>query len=484
MKPLVKFSIEQYLETAQGAKTSSQLQYEELLHHIKRALDKDWERTDDSLKAQRLAREKGAIIGIDRDVNELKDKIRLILAKEGLLHESFPACYPSLTDAVFSDLYGLGPVAPWAFEWKDEYRASSSCKIIGDHIYCLIDGRSELQPMTIPEQRRGQLINALLIATPKERREYGFHEVYLHNGIRVTIYSGERCKPGQDIIVFRKYVVKRPSLEALAELGTFPEKAVTLFKAMCAAGFNVVFSGQVRSGKTTLLQAWQACEDPSLEGVAVATDPETRWENILPDAPLMQLVADGEELAKIEKSLKRSDADYVILEEMRDAAAYNLFLGITSLGTMRSKATIHDSSALNIPFKMASAISTEIGGDRESIISQIFANVNFVFELEQLSRDRSKKRLRRITEFTCDPAENRVFARTLCEYEPETDSWKWASFIGKDKEQIAAQDPETLETIRKTLKELSDESPLSGADPVYPAYYKGNLAFQRKDGEI
>ena len=481
MKPLAKFSIEQYLETARGAKNSSELRYEELLRHVKRALDRDWERTDDTLKAQRLAREKGAIRGIERDVNELKDKIRLILAREGLLQEPFPSYYPSLTDAIFSDLYGLGPIAPWAFEWKDEYRGSSSAKIIGDRIYCLINGRSELQPQTISEQRRGQLVNALLIATPKERKEYGFHEVYLHNGIRVTIYSGERCKPGQDIIVFRKYVVKRPTLEALAELGTFPQAAVPLFKEMCAAGFNVVFAGQVRSGKTTLLQAWQACEDPSLEGVAVATDPETRWENILPGAPLMQLVADGEELAKIEKSLKRSDADYVILEEMRDAAAYNLFLGITSMGTMRSKATIHDSSALNIPFKMASAISTEIGGDRESIISQIFTNVNFVFELGQLPADRSQKRLLRITEFTYDPAENRVFAKTLCRYDPENGSFSWAPSIGKDKEEIAARTPGCLENIREILGSLSGEHPLSDERPVYPAYYGGNLSYRGKE---
>ncbi|MCF0150948.1 MAG: Flp pilus assembly complex ATPase component TadA, partial [Firmicutes bacterium] len=338
--------------------------------------------------------------------------------------------YPDLTEAVFAELYGLSGIAPWAFDWTESYAKSSSAKLIGDRLYCLIDGKSCLQPQRITAKRRAQLIHALLLATPKERKETGFHEVYLHNGIRVTIYSGERSKNGQDVIVFRKYVMKQLSFEALAEKGTFPMEAVPLFRAMCRVGFNVVFAGQVRSGKTTFLQTWQASEDPSLEGVAVATDPETRWEAILPDAPLMQLIADGDDLLAIEKSLKRSDADYVILEEMRDAASYRLFLGITSLGTMRSKGTIHDGSALNIPYKMASAIASQLGGDRQAMIAQLFGSIHFVFELMQLPENKAQKRLKALWEYRYDPAEDRVCAQQLCSYDPKTDSWRWAPAIG------------------------------------------------------
>ena len=42
--------------------------------------------------------------------------------------------------------------------------------------------------------RRALLRRALLLSTPQERAEKGFHEIYLHNGIRVTIYAGERTK--------------------------------------------------------------------------------------------------------------------------------------------------------------------------------------------------------------------------------------------------------------------------------------------------
>ena len=80
----------------------------------------------------------------------------------------------------------------------DKYKKSSSAKLIGDSLYCLIDGKSVLQPQKIPYQRRHQLITALLPDSPKERKEDSFHEVYLTNGIRVTIFSGEITKPGLD----------------------------------------------------------------------------------------------------------------------------------------------------------------------------------------------------------------------------------------------------------------------------------------------
>ena len=478
MRIPAKFSLEAYLSRQPKSREGGQdlRRYEELADHVRAALDREWDRADDLLKSSRLAREKGAIMGIERDAEDLRERIRMILTRENLLAEPYPSYYPSLTDALFSDLYGLSGIAPWAFGWTEEYRRSSSAKLIGDRLYCLIDGKTVLQPQRISQKRRGQLIHALLLASPRERKETGFHEVYLSSGIRVTIYSGERTKPGQDIIVFRKYLISRPDLASLAALGTFPPEAVPLFRAMCAIGFNVVFAGQVRSGKTTFLQAWQACEDPHLEGVAVATDPETRWDLLMPDVPMMQLVADGKQLSQIEKSLKRSDADYVILEEMRDAASYDLFLAITSLGTMRSKGTIHDSSALNIPYKMAAAIASAGGGSEDSLIARIFSNINYVFELCQLPGDRSQKRLTGIVEFGYDAAEDRVFARRICQRDPASDRWSWSSAMGRDKEAIAAPYPDQLEIMKKTLAALEKASPLKDGGPVYPAYYRGNRA--------
>ena len=137
VRPAVKFSIEEDLSRPAGPafEGESEGRYAGLLEHVRKTLDREWDRSDDLLKSSRLAREKGAIMGIEKDAAELSGRIRLILTRENLLAEPFPSWYPSLTDALFSDLYGLSGVAPWAFGWTEEYRRSSSAKLIGDRLY-------------------------------------------------------------------------------------------------------------------------------------------------------------------------------------------------------------------------------------------------------------------------------------------------------------------------------------------------------------
>ncbi|MBR0113813.1 MAG: hypothetical protein IJM11_01375, partial [Firmicutes bacterium] len=151
MRIPAKFSLEAYLSRQPKSREGGQdlRRYEELADHVRAALDREWDRADDLLKSSRLAREKGAIMGIERDAEDLRERIRMILTRENLLAEPYPSYYPSLTDALFSDLYGLSGIAPWAFGWTEEYRRSSSAKLIGDRLYCLIDGKTVLQPQRI-----------------------------------------------------------------------------------------------------------------------------------------------------------------------------------------------------------------------------------------------------------------------------------------------------------------------------------------------
>lgn len=440
---------------------------------VGRQFDSDWENTDDKAKNIKLEREKRAIIGYEKEVGYYKERIREILRDRKLSDSWFPPWYPDLTEGVFAELYGLSGLAPWAYDMCEKYKTSSSAKIIGDRMYCLIDGRSELQPQKIPERRRQQLKRTLLLATPRERLEYGFHEVYLHNGIRITIYSGERTKQGQDVMVFRKYVLKELTFEEIARLGTIPLEAVDLFKAMVAIGFNVIFAGQVRSGKTTFMQTWQKYEDRSLEGLAIATDPETPWHEIMPDAPIMQLIADGKELEGLTKSLLRGDNDYILLEEMRDATAFKLALDITSTGTMRSKATIHDNDAVNIPYKMASKIRESYGGDGNELIAQVYKNFDYILEFSQHPVDKSKKVMKGITELHYDQEKDRVHATAICRYDFAKEQWQWNCHISSDKVKRAALSQKELGIMMEQLAKLGLECPLKGDTSIYPAYYRG-----------
>ena len=450
---------------------------------VEMEFDKEWNETDDAAKNRKLEKEKLAIMGAEAETSFYKEKIKEILLDKKLSEAWYPPWYPNLFEGVFAELYGLAGLAPWAYDMEEKYRESSSAKLIGDRLYCLIDGRAQLQPQRIGRRRREQLKRTLLLATPYERLEYGFHEVYLHNGIRITIYSGDRTKDDQDIMVFRRYVLQDLAFEQLADKGTIPREAIPLFRKMIGIGFNVLFTGQVRSGKTTFLQVWQRYENPELEGLAIATDPETPWHRIMPQAPIMQLVADGEKLASVTKSLLRGDNDYILLEEMRDAAAFRLALDITSAGTARSKATIHDSDGVNVPYKMASKIREAYGGDSRAVIAQVYRNFDYAIEMAQLPEDKSRKVMKGIVEYEYDSSGDRVIARRICRYDFLTGQWLWNEEGGLTKAEKYPEQRAAILEMRALLEELSRKHRLREGRVVYPAYYDGGRGFCNGHGD-
>ncbi len=465
--------LDRSIKSTKIAEEDKESRFENICTIVLEAFDKDWDETDDLAKNRKLEREKRAIMGYKVETEFYKEKIKEILREKKILDEWYPPWYENICEAIFAELYGLSGLAPWAYDMSEEYKKSSSAKLIGEKLYCMINGKATLQPQKINKKRREQLKRTLLLATPYERLEYGFHEVYLHNGIRITIFSGDRTKEDQDVMVFRKYVFNSLTFEEMAAKGTIPYDSIPLLKAMIEIGYNVIFAGQVRSGKTTFLQTWQSYEDPSLEGLAIATDPETSWHEIMPDAPIMQLVADGEDLDGIVKSLLRGDNDYVLLEEMRDATAFNLALDITSTGTQRSKATIHDNNSVNIPYKMATKIRSKYGGELNAIIAQVFRNFNYVFEFCQLPEDKSKKKLKAIVEYRYDPICDKVSCHQICKFDFKKKKWFWKYDIGIDKENIGVEYPDALEKFKNTLRWLETRNPLDEVNVIEPAYYKG-----------
>lgn len=399
--------------------------FEEACETVLRVFESEWRTFSDHERTERLEKEKRAIMGFKEEMDEYKSAIARIVEEKGLTDAECPEWYKNVPEGIFHELYGLAGLAPWAYDEKEEYASSSSAKLIGDRLYCLIGGVSVLQPQQIKTERREQLKRSLLMSAPKERLEQGFHEVYLRNGIRITIYSGERTKPGQDVMVFRKYLLEDLTFESLEKLGTTPEGSSELFRCFVSTGMNVLFAGPVRSGKTTFLRIWQSYENRCLEGAAVATDPETDWYQIMPDAPIMQLVADGKQLEEITRPLMRGDNDYIILEEMRDAVAFKTALEIASVSTGRCKATVHIGDAASLPFMMAERIRHRYGGSTEDIMKRIADSFDLVFEMRQDEQDRSRKKLMAITQYYTDPESGLPSFSRLMVYDPVTGRWKW-----------------------------------------------------------
>lgn len=418
-----------------------------------------------------LQRQKNAIIGHVSEVNYFKDKIREYLKSNNLLEEWCPTWYENLIDAVFHENWGLDGIAPWK-----AMPESSSAKIIGNRIYFLIDGKAVLQEQKISPDRLDQLRKALLLKTPKKRLNESFSEVYMQSGERITIFYGDRVKEGQPSIVFRKYIVDNFSFEEQANRNTIPWDIIPMFKAMVKIGYNVAFIGPVRSGKTTFLTTWQSYENPELEGVMVETDPEIPLHKILPNSPIMQLIADGEDLLEIKKELVRSDADYLIMGEARDGYALDMSIEVANKGTMRSKFCYHIKFVEDFCYDVANKIVSVYGGNLDYHIVKVAKSYQYLIQLVQLA-DKSQKRLKGVFEVRYDRRDRVISFHQICKYDYDKDNWTFKYDIGLDKKEIAAEEDKSAYNIFDSeLKKLSEKYPMPGDSILLPVYSKVGAA--------
>lgn len=477
------FYIDDYITSVTGVKFDDpskrliahdrKTRFYELCHNIKEFFKKELEYdsvSDPETAKAVLDRQKRAIIGYPTEVNYYKEKIAEYLKQNDRQNESYPSWYKNLVDGIFHENWGLAGIQEWLEELRPDLVGSSSAKIIGDRIYFLINGRQVLQEQRISFERRLQLRRALILNTPEKKLRDDHNEVYTVDGTRITIYGDKLTKPNQEAFIFRKYHVKDFSFERQAELGTIPKEAIPMLAAMAKVGYNVAFVGPVRSAKTTFLTTWQQYEDRTLEGAVIETDPEIPFHLIMPDAPIISLVADGDKLKGLMKSILRSDPDYIIMAEARDNLAFHIALDVTDRGTRRSKMTCHFTRAINFPFDFANKVHELVGGDLFNHIIKVAQNWNYVFGFQQL-QDKSQKRLTGIYELRYNHLMHKITIHQICKYRFDQDDWVWSYDIGEDKTEIGRQENSTAyEIFDSELKKLSLMFPMDSESVFTPAY--------------
>jgi len=395
--------------------------------------------SDDEQKPD-LETQKRAIIGYENDVTEYFRAIGNVLDARGL-RGSFevPPWYENEEYAVFHEVWGLAGMAQW---WQEPWSDSPSAKIIGDEIFFLADGKMTRMPQRIEKHRRDQLIRAFLLLSPEERLDKDFHEIYLLDGCRVTVFKGGMAKKERDTIIFRRYIVPEYTFAGQAERGTIPSSSIPLFEAMARTGYNVVFCGSVRSAKTTFLSTWQRMEDPSLEGVMVETDPEIPLHKLMPGAPVVQLICDGERLKTISKNLLRSDADYFVIAEARDGIALDTAVRIARKGQGRMKMTFHTRDPLSFPEDAAVEIVRSCGGEIRETASRVAGSFDYLFHFISLRKE-NKKKLYGVYEigktaeepqaFTAEERARGWYVREICRYDLIRDDWVFTNRISDSK---------------------------------------------------
>lgn len=453
------------LSLSREVKELSKISFNEACSKIENHLLSNWHLDKDSEllgNTSGLDIQKRAIIGYDKDVRIFSEEIKKALQTLGIKNNFYyPSWYTSEEDALFHEIWGKAGLIEW---WRKPYSSSSSAKIIGENIYFLVDGQMKKMPQKINKERRDQLIRAFLLLSPEERLDKDFHEIYLLDGCRVTVFKGEMTKAEQDVVIFRRYVIPEYTFEEQANRNSIPLAAVPLFKSMVDIGYNVAFCGSVRSAKTTFLATWQSYENPLLEGVLIETDPEVPLDKLMPDAPIVQLIADGERLNMISKNLLRSDADYFIIAEARDGIALDTAIRLARKGSGRMKMTFHTRTPLNFPEDAAVEIVRSKGGDIAETALRVASSFDYIFYFAPV-RLSGRKILKGIYEMGIVNAKRNgsnkrsYYINEICRYSYKNDDWIWNYKISKDKQFYGEEnDHKAFSYFRHKLKELSGES--------------------------
>lgn len=462
-----KFEITEYLKSRdvsadhrRNHETIPVYSFEALCSMMKEAFFLDWGKKESSRSV--LDIQKKAIIGYANEKEFFKKRISELIVEMQGQNTTYPSWYDSLVEGIYQETWGLAGISEW---FLSPYSQSSSAKIIGERIYFLQEGKMVLKPQRISKIRKEQLVRAFLLLTPEERMDKAYHETYLLDGTRITIFSEPMAKKGQDAVIFRRYVIPMLTFEEQSRRRTIPVQIIPLLCAMVDIGFNVVFLGAVRTAKTTFLTTWQSYENPALEGVMVETDPEIPLHIIMPDAPILQLIADGEELSRISKNLLRSDADYFILAEARDGIALETAVKLASKGTKRMKLTFHSGNPLFFPLNAAEEIIKVTGGDLVLTMQQVACSFDYLFHFIQLA-DKREKRLQSIHSVSC-ATDGTIAIKSLCTYDLSLDAWNFQDQIGMDQLIYARGTlPCKLQEMQDILAELVRNSPIANSKRI------------------
>jgi pilus assembly protein CpaF len=198
----------------------------------------------------------------------------------------------------------------------------------------------------------------------------------------------------------------------------------------------------------------------------VETDPEIPIHQLMPKAPVVQLLADGEKLRNISKNLMRSDADYFILAEARDGVALDTAVRIAGKGTRRMKMTFHTRDPLSFASDAAVEIVRSLGGDIGDTALRVAGSFDYIFHFINLRRNNTKK-LKGIYEIGIARGDkpggaDGVYVNEICRYSHAKNTWKWTYRISSDKRIIGEEEnPGAFRAFDAGLRELFNKGTLS-----------------------
>lgn len=441
---------------------SSQLLFKEAVRLIEGHFDSIFDTNDTRRAQERLQMQHDAIIGITKAVNYFKDEITDFLRKNNLLKVPYPEYYHNLTDGIFHDLFGLGPLVTW-----QDYPASQSAHIIGTSVYYEIGQKLVRQPVEFESiDRVAELVRALTLKDPRSRiNEHNPKlEVDMVDGTRVTLFVPPLSR--RISVTFRRFVVNKLTFEDQVARNTLPAEAVRFFRALNHTRPNIIIAGPVKSGKSTMLSTFYGEREHSQKVVCVEKHPELKLSDHYGGRPLDELVATEQELFSLFPSILRTDFVYLIVGELRSVEAELCMLGCER-GSTGLLTTYHTKHAQNIPAQLARLILDSFPNRRfEAEVVRVAENVDIVIIMDELP-DKSK-RVESVVELRLDPYSLKISTHEILRFDEDTGTYGYRCDLSEALlRKLKKNDPFWADVLITSLKNLSEGNSIKGNNVIF-----------------
>lgn len=293
----------------------------------------------------------------------IRSHIEDYLMEQGWLDTPFPECYSKLTEAIFQENFGWGPLSCWR-----ELRAySSGAKVIGTDIFFMSEeGAYVKQPFVFAHKQKVldlcEKFKNMDRLNKLDRHEHSALETLTSDGVRISIMIPDRTVD-DPVITLRNQTINLHSWEEQAKLQTIPSEAIALFRLLSKLNLKGVICGPPMSGKSTMLMTFMQETIYDAQTLYAESEVEFHPRKLFPGAPIIHVRATGHEWEEIVfPRLVRHDIEQIYVGEIRMAET-EFFGQAGERGIRKLVGTFHSDDPRNIPGQLARLNSQHLGGN-------------------------------------------------------------------------------------------------------------------------
>lgn len=292
--------------------------------------------------------------GLDASGDDLEPLLREIIEDYDAraAHGAVPPVrdLEAITDQIAASVGGFGPLQ----ELLDDPDIEEIWVNSPSHVFAARDGRAELTNLVLSDRIIASIVERMLVSSGRRLdMSSPFVDAMLNDGSRLHVVIPSVTRRHWSVNI-RKFVARARSLEDMVTLGSLTPAAARFLDAAMATGLNVIISGAVGAGKTTMLNAL-ASSIPARDRV-VTIEEVFELDLALRDVVAMQtrqanLEGTGEiSMRRLVKEALRMRPSRIVVGEVREAESLDMLIAMNS--GLPGMASIHANSARDAVTKL------------------------------------------------------------------------------------------------------------------------------------